>query len=276
MVEGGRKAARHALAAALAALALAGAARAQDPRQQAPFITTPDEVVERMLALAGTGAEDFVMDLGSGDGRIVIAAAKKFGARGLGVDIDARLVQLSRENARRAGVAERVAFEERDALKTELARATVVTIYLLPFLIDQLQPKLLEELRPGARIVTHAFGMKSWKPDRSETVTLSKPRGSHDSKGERSEIHLWIVPAQVRGEWRAAGWRLRIHQNFQEIEVEVEGEGRALEVKQARLEGALLRFSGADFSFRGQVGTGRIIGELTRAGRAVPLILEKR
>ena len=251
-------------------------ALAQDSSVTPPFVTTPEEVVERMLRLAGTGPRDTVIDLGSGDGRIVIAAARSFGARGIGVDIDAKLVALSQENARRAGVAQRTEFAVRDALKTDLTQASVVTVYLLPFLIDQLQPKFLAELKPGARIVTHAFGMKGWKPDRSETVTLSRPRGSHDSKGERSEIHLWIVPAQVRGEWRAAGWRLRIHQNFQEIEVEGEGDGRTLEVEQARLEGEVLRFSGAGFSFQGRVAAERIAGELRRGAAVAPLAFTRR
>ena len=102
------------------------------------MVTTPDEVVERMLRLAATGPEAVVIDLGSGDGRIVIAAAKRFGARGMGVEIDPKLVDLSRANARREGVAERTEFVVRDALKTDLSKASVVTVYLLPFLIDQL------------------------------------------------------------------------------------------------------------------------------------------
>jgi protein-L-isoaspartate O-methyltransferase len=264
---------RRALAAALTGLALAGAAQAQDADWRVPFITTPDDVVERMLALAATGADDFVMDLGSGDGRIVIAAAKKFGARGLGVDIDARLVAQSRENARRAGVAERVSFEERDVLTTDLRRATVVTIYLLPFLIDKLQPKMLEELRPGARIVTHAFPMTGWKPDRTETMRIAK---RHPGQGDESRIFLWVVPAEVRGIWQGRDWRLRIAQNFQEIEIEGEAGGRPLAVKEAKIEGTALSFSGEGFEFRGRAGTGRIVGQLQRGGTALPLILTKQ
>jgi len=264
---------RHALAAALAALAFVGVAQAQDADQRAPFITTPDDVVERMLALAGTGADDFVMDLGSGDGRIVIAAAKKFGARGLGVDIDARLVAQSRENARSAGVAERVTFEERDVFATDLRRATVVTIYLLPFLIDKLQPKMLEELRPGARVVTHAFPMTGWKPDRTETMRIAQ---RHPGQGDESRIFLWVVPAEVRGAWQGRDWRLRIAQNFQEIEIEGEAGGRPLAVKEAKLEGTALSFSGEGFEFRGRAGTGRIVGELRRGGTASPLVLTKQ
>jgi precorrin-6B methylase 2 len=261
------------IARATLILGLAAPAAAQEVNTPAPFITTPDEVVERMLALAGTGAGDFVIDLGSGDGRIVIAAAKKFGARGLGVDIDEKLVKLSRENAQAAGVAERAQFEERDALKTELAPATVVTIYLLPFLIDQLQPRLLDELRPGARVVTHAFAMKGWKPDRIEEVRLSRP---HPGQGDESRIFLWVVPAQARGEWQGRSVRLRISQNFQEIDVEGEIFGAPLVVHQAKLEGAAISFSGEGFSYRGRVGTDRIVGELTRGGVAAPLVLEKK
>ena len=167
---------------------VAFAAHAQDPEVRAPFVTTPEDVVERMLALAGTGPADHVVDLGSGDGRIVIAAAKLHGARGLGVDIDSKLVEISRDNARRAGVANLVQFEERDVLLTDLSRATVVTIYLLPSLIDRLQPKLLDELRPGARIVSHAFAMKGWRPDRVEKVRL---RSQYLRQGDESMIFLW-------------------------------------------------------------------------------------
>jgi len=261
------------LACALAACLLAAGAAAQGRMPRAPFVTTPDEVVERMLALAGTGAGDFVIDLGSGDGRIVIAAAAKFGAQGLGVDINPNLVAQSRENARQAGVAERARFEQGNALKTDLARATVVTIYLLPQLIDALQPNLLYQLQPGARVVTHAFAMKSWRPDRAETVHLN---GRHPGQGDDSRIFLWIVPAQARGEWLADDLRLRIRQNFQEIQVEAQLQGRALQVTQAKLEGTAISFSGAEFSYRGQVAGNRIAGELTRDGVAAPLVLEKR
>ena len=264
---------RHALGAALATLAIAGAAWAQDPDWRVPFITTPDDVVERMLALAGTGADDLVMDLGSGDGRIVIAAAKKFSARGLGVEIDAKLVAQSRENARRAGVSERVTFEEGDVLRADLARATVVTIYLLPFLIDKLQPRLLEQLRPGARIVTHAFPMIGWRPDRTETMRIAK---QHQGQGDESRIFLWVVPAEVRGNWQGRDWRLRISQNFQEIEIEGEAGGQKLAVKEAKIEGTALSFSGEGFEFRGRAGAGRIVGELLRGGTAAPLVLTKQ
>ena len=240
---------------------------------RAPFITTPPEVVARMLQLAGTGPQDTVIDLGSGDGRIVIAAAREHGARGLGIELDPKLVTLARENARRAGVADRARFVEGDALKTDLAQASVVTIYLLPFLLDQLQPRLLAQLRPGARVVTHAFAFKGWKPDRSETVRIS---ARHEGQGGESRIFLWVVPAQVRGGWRGpAGWRLRIQQNFQEIEVDAAQDGRSLEVSTARLEGSGLSFAGPDFSFRGRAEGSRLTGELQRGGVRAPLAFER-
>ena len=259
------------LAAALAlALLLAWPAPAQEAPQQAPFITTPPEVVARMLAMARTGPEDFVIDLGSGDGRIVVHAARAYGARGLGVDLDPALVARARANAERAGVADRVRFEVRDALRTDLSAASVVTIYLLPFLLEQLEPRLLYGLRPGARIVTHAFPLKSWPYDRAETVRLSK---SHAGQGDSSRIFLYVVPAQARGAWRApGGWRLQVQQNFQKIEVEAMLGGRALPVNSARLDGERMRFSGSGFSFSGRVTAERIVGEL--AG-ATPLVFER-
>lgn len=269
-IEAAGRALAAALAAALAVTVLSGAARAQAPVEQAPFITTPEEVVERMLSLAGTGAGDFVVDLGSGDGRIVIAAARKFGARGLGVDLDARLVALSRDNARAAGVSGRVAFEQRDVLLTDLRNATVVTLYLLPSIIDRLQPKLLDELRPGSRIVSHAFAMVGWKPDRIENLRLAR---RHDGQGDESRVMLWVVPAAARGSWRAGDLRLRISQNYQEIEIEGEAAGRPLEVREASLRGRTIRFAAPGLAFSGSVEGGRITGELRRGGGATRLTL---
>jgi len=240
---------------------------------RAPFITTPPEVVARMLEFAGPGPRDTVIDLGSGDGRIVIAAAKDYGARALGIELDAALVALARDNARRAGVTERVRFEEADALRTDLSQASVVTIYLLPFLLDQLRPRLLAQLRPGARIVTHAFAMTGWPPDRSATVRLS---ARHEGQGDESRIFLWVVPAQVRGSWQASGgWHLRILQNFQQIEVEAAQDGKPVAVSAARLEGAALSFGGPDFTFRGRAEGSRLVGELQRGGARTPLAFER-
>src|SRR5690242_6394649 len=182
-------------------LGFAAPAFAQDTTWHVPFITTPDDVVERMLELAGTRADDFVVDLGSGDGRIVITAARKYGARGLGIELDDKLVQVSRDNARRANVADRAQFVQGDVLVTDFSKASVVTIYLLPDLMDQLQSRFIEQLAPGTRIVSHSFRMAGWRADRSETMKVTKP---HAGQGDESTLYLWIVPAKVRGLWSGA------------------------------------------------------------------------
>jgi len=224
-----------------------------------------------MLALAGVGADDYVIDLGSGDGRIVIAAARR-GARGLGVDIEPDLVRLSRDNAVRAGVGHLARFEQRDVMQTDLSRASVVTIYLLPWLVDRLQPKLLDELTPGARIVAHAFPMKGWRPDRREHLRVANPE--RGQSGE-SELFLWVVPAQARGRWRGGGLELDISQNFQEIEVAAQANGRPLVVERAQLSGREIALHGPGWSFRGRVEGARMAGEITRAGGTAPVALAR-
>ena len=181
--------------------------------EEVPYITTPDNVTLAMLELAGVGARDFVIDLGSGDGRIVIVAAKRFGARGLGVEIVPDLVQQSRENARRAGVADRTEFREQDLFKTDLAPASVVTLYLLPDVNLQLRPALLA-LRPGTRVVSHDWDMGEWKPDRSVSVAAPEKKIGREKS---SRVHLWIVPARVSGVWCGGGERVEITQDFQRI-----------------------------------------------------------
>ena len=253
----------------LAALLVAAPSLAQDAETRAPFITTPPEVVARMLRLADTAPRDFVIDLGSGDGRIVIEAARVHGASGLGVELDPALVARARENAQRAGVAERARFEAGDALRADLSRATVVTIYLLPSLLEQLEPRLLAQLQPGARVVTHAFRFRSWQPDRAETVRIS---ARHEGQGDESRIYLWYIPAQARGAWTAGGgWQLRIHQNYQAVEVEATLEGKSLAVDAASLRGTMLAFSGPGYAWRGRVEGDRLRGLLERNGRREPL-----
>ena len=168
---------------------------------EVPFITSPDNVTLEMLNVAGVKRGDHVIDLGSGDGRIVILAAKRFEATGLGVEIDPRLVEASKTNARTAGVADKTEFRIQDLFKTDLAPATVVTMYLLPEFNLQLRPSLLG-LKPGTRIVSHDWDMGDWKPDRTSVVPVpNKAVGFEKS----SKIHLWTVPARVDGLWCAAG-----------------------------------------------------------------------
>jgi protein-L-isoaspartate O-methyltransferase len=251
----------------LAALALglaASAVHAQDPAWRPPFITTPSDVVERMLELARAAPGDLVIDLGSGDGRIVIAAARRFGARGLGIELDQRLVDLSRENARRAGVADRVAFAQGDVLVADISSASVVTVYLLPDLMGQLQSRFVDELKPGTRIVSHSFAMAGWKPDRSETMRVAQ---RHLGQGDESTLYLWVVPADVRGIWQGGGRRLRIEQNYQQIEVEG--------ATGATLSGNEIGWDFPEGRFRGRVDGGRMLGELRLPSGAVPLELRR-
>lgn len=182
---------------AFAALLLsAAAAQAADvPLSGGPYVPTPQQVVDEMLRIAGVTQRDFVVDLGSGDGRIVITAAQKFGARGRGYDIDASMVERSAANARKAGVEQRVSFREEDVLKADIGQATVVTLYLLPAMMNELRAKLLRELKPGTRIVSHDFDFGTWKPDRSVSIELNE---KYDISGSWSSvIHLWTVPQPV-------------------------------------------------------------------------------
>ncbi len=198
-------------AGAAASLALALPVAAQE---EVPFVVTPDHVTLAMLELARVGPTDVVLDLGSGDGRIVITAARRFGARGLGVELVPELVQRSRDFARRAGVAERAEFREQDLFKTDLTQASVITMYLLPEVNLQLRPALLR-LAPGTRVVSHDWDMGDWPPDRTLTLDVpDKPVGLE----KKSRVHLWTVPARVEGIWCAGnGSRLNLAQTYQSV-----------------------------------------------------------
>jgi SAM-dependent methyltransferase len=178
-------------------------------RKDVPYVPTPQETVDEMLRLARVSRNDVVYDLGSGDGRIVISAARKHGARGVGIDIDPVRIQEANENARKAGVTDRVRFVQGDLFETDLREATAVTLYLLRSVNLRLRPKLLAELRPGTPVVSHDFDMAEWRPDQHVRV------GDDD-------IYLWIVPAKIDGTWTwpAADGRLmtgKIAQEFQKF-----------------------------------------------------------
>jgi ribosomal protein L11 methylase PrmA len=165
-------------------------------RTGGPFVPTPPAVVEAMLKLANVGPRDYVIDLGSGDGRIVLMAASKFKARGMGVDIDPDLVDQANASARKLGVADRATFQVQDVLRTDVSRATVMTLYLLPGMMTNLQKKLRAELKPGTRIVSHDFTFDQWKPER--TITVDTPE-KYDMTGTwTSDVHLWIVPGPAQ------------------------------------------------------------------------------
>jgi SAM-dependent methyltransferase len=229
---------RRLLAALAAALAVGHAAA-----DEVPFITTPDHVTLAMLELAGVRAGDTVLDLGSGDGRIPITAAKRFGARGLGVEIVPDLVAKSRANARQAGVADRVQFFEQDLFATDLTVASVVTMYLLPEVNLQLRPKLLA-LAPGTRIVSHDFDLADWAPDAS--VVLDVPEKTIGLE-KKSRLMRWTVPAPLDGTWCSADGRhrLQIRQRFQQVEAEAASPAASAR-RRGAIDGVVLTLVHAD------------------------------
>jgi hypothetical protein len=169
--------------------------------EEVPYVQTPANVVEAMLSIAGVGPQDYVVDLGSGDGRIVIAAAQQYGARALGIDYDPWLIAESRRNAARAGVADRVAFLQKDIFAADFRDATVVTMYLLPDVNLEIRPVVLFALRPGTRVVSHDWDMGDWEPDRQ--LAVEAPTKTIGLRKE-SRVFFWIVPARVAGYWRGS------------------------------------------------------------------------
>jgi SAM-dependent methyltransferase len=236
---------------------LAGCAeyRARFAGPDVVFIATPEDVGAAMLQLAGVTARDVVFDLGSGDGRVVIAAAREFGARGVGVDIDAELVTTSRAAARGAGVAERTTFLQQDLFVTDVRTASVVTLYLRDDVNLRLRPKLLRELQPGSRVVSHDFDMGDWPPDRVQRV-----RGPHRDH----RLYLWVVPADVAGVWRVRlGEReglLNLTQRYQGLGGTLSLDGRELTVADGRITGDRLAFTAGARAFEGRAGADALDG----------------
>jgi SAM-dependent methyltransferase len=243
------------LGAAASILFLAAPAFAQSstPALDVHFVPTPQEVVDRLLTMAKVGKEDFVIDLGSGDGRIVITAAQKFGARGMGVDLDPQRIQDANTNRKKAGVEDRVEFRQANLFETDLSKATVLTMYLLPRLNIQLRPLLLD-LKPGTRIASHAFDMGEWRPDR------------HDKVNGR-DAYFWVVPAKVAGRWRIEDGKdtieIELSQQYQEIQGTARIGESATVLQETNLRGDEIRFvvelpSGQTRAYRGKVTANRI------------------
>jgi SAM-dependent methyltransferase len=179
------------LALCVALLFAPHGAGGDSPHLDVPFVPTPQPVVEAMLEVAKVTKDDIVYDLGSGDGRIVITAAKKYGVRGVGYDLDPERVKEARENAQTAGVADRVRFEVQNVFTADFREATVVTMYLLPAVNLKLKPRILSELRPGTRVVSHDFDMGDWTPEKVLTV---KGTGEREHK-----VYFWVVPPRKAG-----------------------------------------------------------------------------
>lgn len=258
------------LGGALAGAALPRAAHADE----VPYVQTPQVVVDAMLEIAGVRGTDFLIDLGSGDGRIVITAAQRYGARGIGIDYDTWLIEESTRNAQAAGVADRVRFVKQDLFETDLAPATVVTMYLLPEFNLRLRPRLLATLRPGTRIVSHDWDMGDWEPDaRVEVAAPDKTVGARKA----STVYLWVIPARVEGAWRTRvplprgpmEIALDLGQRYQAVSGEARVGDRRFEIERAFVRGPFVFFrfgEGEDaLRFQGHLATDRIVGRVTTA-----------
>jgi SAM-dependent methyltransferase len=237
---------RRRLLAALPLATLAPAA-AFAQRDAAPYVLTPWPVVDAMLDLAAITRGDMLIDLGSGDGRLVVTAAKHFGARGYGVDINPDLVALANRNAAEAGVADRVHFERRDLFQTDLRSATVLTLYLLPQTVVDLVPRIRAQMPAGARVVSHDYALTPWQPERR--VTLDVPEKKAITGTTYTILYLYIVPARLAGVWwldlpgflSAQPARLVIDQDVPRTSATLTIEGRNVEVDECVIHGDTVR-----------------------------------
>jgi hypothetical protein len=248
------------LAAALALTLAAGPASAQTTQTQPkPFepvsgqagkdvvwVPTPQALVEKMLDMGKVTPQDLVMDLGSGDGRTVITAARR-GARGLGVEYNPDMVKLSQQNAAKAGVSDRATIVQGDLFEADLSKANVITMFLLPSINMKLRPKILD-LKPGTRIVTNSFTMEDWQPDSSETI------GGDCTSW--CTAHLWIVPAKVEGTWKTAQGTLTLKQSFQMLSGSLNG----ATISDAKMDGDQISFTAGGAKYSGRVNGNSISG----------------
>lgn len=240
-------------------LAFAGSS----PVLDVPYVPTPQPVVDRMLQMAAVKANDLVMDVGCGDGRMLVSAARDYKAHGIGVDINPERIAEARRNAMRAGVSGRVEFRIGNLFEADLSPADVLAMYLLERINLQLRPKILATTRPGTRIVSHAFSMGDWKPDQRDMVN-------------GQNIYLWIVPAKVDGRWEVRqgqdSFRLDIRQTYQEFNGRATLNGSPLPVRDGRIRGNEISFAivtgpGQTRTFRGRVN-GKVIEALSGGGSA--------
>jgi SAM-dependent methyltransferase len=232
----------YALIFVVAGLWVSACAQPQNKKPDVEYVPTPQKVVVEMLRLLAIKPTDVVYDLGCGDGRVVITAAKDYHARGVGVDIDPQRIKESRANARRAGVLKRVKFLQQDLFDTDIREASVVVLYLLPELNRKLRPKLFTELRPGTRVASHDFDMGDWAPDRVIYVQGSDYEHT---------VFYWVIPANLDGAWQLSlslptgpqRYLLRIQQQYQEVRGTMSTEGEAAVMSQATLSGEDLQFT---------------------------------
>jgi hypothetical protein len=245
------------------------AALGQDkPVDAGPYVPSPQSVVSDMLKLAEVGPEDFVIDLGSGDGRIVRTAALIFGARGFGVEIKDELVRQSNADAEREGIAARVKFIKADLFKTDISPATVLTMYLLPDTVNLLRDKLLGELRPGTRVLSHDYPLSGWIPEKYVQMDLEDK--VKISGVTTTLIYLYVVPAKVEGRWTASvpggALTLNLKQQITRVSGTARTGGRDVALEDVKLRGERLSFRLAGKTYRARVSGATIEGEIAGGG----------
>jgi len=260
---------------ALMAVLHAGPANAQEV-DAGPYVPTPQYIVDRMLQMAGVDGKDFVIDLGSGDGRIVITAAKRFGARGLGVDISEKLVDLAVTNAHKERVADLAKFVRQDAFKTDIREASVLTLYLLPRFVLELRPKMLAELKPGSRIVSHDYNLGDWTADNA--ITFDSPEKQVINGATQTSLFFYIVPAHVAGTWQVVlpeglaerNAQVVLQQSYQRVSGSTAG-ARGRPLKHASLSGERIELivpvGNAEFLLNGRISGERMEGTIDVRGR---------
>jgi hypothetical protein len=221
------------------------------------WVPTPQTLVDKMLELAKITPDDFLIDLGSGDGRTVITAAKK-GINSLGIEYNHDMVLLSRNNASQAGVTEKAQFTEADLFEYDFSKATVITMFLLPDINLRLRPIILD-LKPGTRIVSNTFTMEDWQYDDSVTID--------DSVTRWNTAYLWIVPAKIGGTWKTPDGEMTFTQNFQMISGNVKTGGKSFDISEGRLLGNKLTFTANGVIYTGMVDGGRLEGSVNRNGK---------
>jgi hypothetical protein len=264
----------RALAAVTAFMACTSAAVEKElDRTGGPYVPTPQIVVDHMLRMANVGPKDFVVDLGSGDGVIVLTAASQWKAAGHGVDIDPDLVKKSNAEAKRLGVADRASFAVQDVFKTDLSRASVITLYLLPSMMVNLRPKIFLEAKPGTRVVSHDYNFDEWQPD--EQIVLDVPEKEKVNGVPRATISLWIVPAKVQGRWQlqvdgGPQYDLSLRQKYQSVNGSATAAGKEFKLASASLRGPDITFAlfegGVRRTFKGTVQSDAMSGAVDLGG----------
>ena len=246
------------LALTLAAGLTAGAVYAQEePRLDVIYVPTPQQVVDRMLAIADVKAGDYMIDFGCGDGRMVVTAAKR-GARGYGVDINPQRIKEANANAEAAGVTDKVEFKIANLFEQDLSKADVMAMYLLTDINLRLRPKILDTMKPGTRVVSHAFDMGDWKPDVHENV-------------DGRNIYFWMVPAKIAGSWDVQGenkMKLSIDQKYQFFTGKAEMGGKTFDITDGRIKGSEVSFKMGGQSYTGKVDGNTISGAKWKATKA--------